>query len=44
MNAIYQQLYDIFDPYITDETHELIKQLEDAFDRQDDDDDANYVT
>ena len=43
MNAIYQQLYDTFDPYVTDETRELIKQLEDAFDHQDDDDDDDLV-
>ena len=39
MNTIYQQLYDVFDPYVTDETRELIQQLEDTFDHQDDDDD-----
>lgn len=44
MNAIYQQLYDVFDPYITDETRELIQQLEDAFDHQDDDDNDDLVT
>ena len=43
MNTIYQQLYDTFDPYVTDETRELIKQLEDAFDHQDDDDDDDLV-
>lgn len=43
MNAIYQQLYDTFDPYVTDETRELIKQLEDAFDHQDDADDDDLV-
>lgn len=43
MNDIYQQLYDMFDPYVTDETRELIKQLEDAFDHQDDDDDDDLV-
>ena len=39
MNTIYQQLYDVFDPYVTDETRELIQQLEDTFDHQDDDED-----
>ena len=39
MNTIYKQLYDVFDPYITDETRELIQQLEDTFDHQDDDGD-----
>ena len=39
MNAIYQQLYEIFDPYVTYETRELTQQLEDTFDHQDDDDD-----
>ena len=43
MNTIYQQLYDTFDPYVTDETRELIKQLEDAFDHQDDDNDDDLV-
>lgn len=44
MNSIYQQLYDVFDPYVTDETRELIQQLEDAFDHQDDDDNDDLVT
>lgn len=39
MNAIYQQLYEIFDPYVTYETRELTQQLEDTFDHHDDDDD-----
>ena len=39
MNSIYKQLYEIFDPYVTDEARELVEQLEDAFDHQDDDDD-----
>lgn len=43
MNTIYKRLYDMFDPFITDETRELIKQLEDAFDHQDDDDDSDLV-
>ena len=43
MNTIYQQLYDVFDPYVTDETRELIQQLEDTFDHQDDDD-SDLVT
>lgn len=42
MNAIYQQLRDVFDPYITDETREFIKELEDTFDHHDDSDD-NFV-
>lgn len=39
MNIIFQQLFDIFNPYITFELHELIKQLEYALDNQDDIDD-----
>lgn len=43
MNSIYKQLYEIFDPYVTDEARELVEQLEDAFDHQDDDD-SDLVT
>lgn len=43
MNVIFKQLYDIFNPYITDEIHELIKQFEYELDNQDDIDDE-FVT
>ena len=40
MNSIYKQIDDILEPYVTDDTREMIKVLNDAFDHQDDDNDS----